>query len=269
MRFTFGRKVQRIGRSNPRRRDSCRSSAVRSAAFSFSASASPGSGRTSGFVTKMFGSTSLDPANARRTLKRIRRRSRRLALGRRMAMELTQRIRFFFERIRMMCVLLVGSPSQSCAKQMIEAPSSTSGFHGHLAPYEEPVPRGEHGQREELLAQVLVTRLLPREERIDFPRVKERRQARRREKSTHRCRQALPEPLREWDREALLRPRQDLGWHDIVRRPPEYVLPRATAQLEVGRQSPRPLDQGVIEERDPQLDGGGHRGLVRLHEKIV
>ena len=38
-----------------------------------------------------------------------------------MPIELTQRILFFSDRMRMMCVLLVGSPWKSWAKQMIDS----------------------------------------------------------------------------------------------------------------------------------------------------
>ena len=54
---------------------------------------------------------------------RSRRRSRPDAAGLRIPMEFTQRMRFFSERICMIWVLLVGSPPQSCAKQIIDFPS--------------------------------------------------------------------------------------------------------------------------------------------------
>src|SRR5437667_2243557 len=125
--FTCGGKVHRIGRSRPCRRQRRRSQAARMAVFNRWTSGTPGRGSTRGFATKRFGSTSTHPPRLRPSFAAIRRRSRRDAVGRRIPTELTQSTRLVLARIRMMWVLLVGSPSQSLAKHRMGSPSSTGG----------------------------------------------------------------------------------------------------------------------------------------------
>src|SRR5678815_5547350 len=143
---------QRIGRFSPSRRLSRRSVPDRMTALSRSVAATPGSGTTSGLTTKRFGSTSRQPPNPRRSFEASRPRSATDALGRRMPIELIQSTRFLRARMRMMWVLLVGSPPQSCAKQMIEEPSSMRASregHRHFAVDEDALPLLEVDQQPE------------------------------------------------------------------------------------------------------------------------
>src|SRR5918994_2783765 len=71
----------------------------------------------------MFGSTNRTPETMRRSFATNRRRSLAAAVGRRMPIEFTHSTRFRAERIRMMCFLLVGSPSQSWEMQIIDCTS--------------------------------------------------------------------------------------------------------------------------------------------------
>src|SRR5437879_4111090 len=109
-----------------------------------------------------------------------RRKSRAEAVGRRIPIEFTQRIRFFWDRIRMMCVLLVGSPPQSCAKQMIDLCSSMSGradtrggFHS-VRFDKHPVPEGHQYNPEKSATEILSAMLVPGDQRLQFLLAEER-----------------------------------------------------------------------------------------------
>jgi hypothetical protein len=117
----FGRNVHRIGRVSPALRAKYRIDVVSSIVFSRSTPGTPGSGTASGLATWRLALTRTRPWPTWRSLLSTRRASRPEAAGRRMPMEFTHRIRFLSDRIRMMCVLLVGSPCQSWAKQMIDS----------------------------------------------------------------------------------------------------------------------------------------------------
>src|SRR5438874_11625598 len=97
-------------------------------------SATPGKGSVRGFVTKRFGSTSTHPSRLLRTLAAIRPRSRRDAVGRRIPTEFTQSTRLLRARMRMICVLLVGSPPQSLAKHTMDWRSSIGRSVAHTSP---------------------------------------------------------------------------------------------------------------------------------------
>src|SRR5262245_62076340 len=94
-----------------------------------------------------------------------------------MPIESIQRTRFFRARILMMCVLLVGSPFQSWAKQTIDWPSSMNHLRDGrrlLVVEEEPLPDLEIGQEPEPLAVVGVSRQVllaerPKDGRLEEP----------------------------------------------------------------------------------------------------
>src|SRR5262245_59305691 len=140
---TFGMKLHRIGLVIRRRRSCQRSHVDSIRALSRSAAAFPGNGSASGLPTNSPGSTGRHPRKTRRSFLPIRRASYAVAAGRRIPMESTHSTRLFRARIRMMCVLLVGSALQSLAKQTMDWPSSMQHLRQglrRLAVEEEPLP---------------------------------------------------------------------------------------------------------------------------------
>src|SRR2546430_8134112 len=108
-----------MGRSKPSRREIPRRTGARSALLKRATTGISGNGTASGLKTCMFGATGTHPAKPRRSLWNRRPRSLRLTPGRRVPIEFTQSTRFVRARIRMTCMLLVGSVPQSLPKQMI------------------------------------------------------------------------------------------------------------------------------------------------------
>src|SRR2546427_10616195 len=108
-----------MGRSKPSRRETLPSTADSSALLKRATTGISGNGMVSGLKTCKFGATGTHPSKPRRSLRKRRPRSLRFTPGRRVPIEFTQSTRFRRERIRMMCVLLVGSVPQSLLKQIM------------------------------------------------------------------------------------------------------------------------------------------------------
>src|SRR2546428_4044718 len=108
-----------MGRSRRSRRETLPSPADSSALLKRATTGISGNGMVSGLTACKFGATGTHPSKPRRSLRKRRPRSLRFTPGRRVPIEFTQSTRFCRERIRMMCVLLVGSVPQSLLKQIM------------------------------------------------------------------------------------------------------------------------------------------------------
>ena len=75
------------------------------------------------------------------------------------------------------------------------------------------------------------------------------------------------QPLLHGAAEALLRPREDLGWQRVAHRLAQDVLALTVAVLHVRRQRHRELDELVIEERLAPLDRARHRDAVHARQQ--
>src|SRR6266850_1952266 len=148
-----GRMTHAWNRSMPRRRAWARTYRPASQALRRRAHRRLCSGITSGVTAKMFVWTCTAPRRYCRTLRRIRDASATLAAGRLSPIEFTQSTRFVRARIFMTWCLLVGSASQSLAKQMMFCPVITArllqGHHTLAGHVEAPrrVARVDHELR--------------------------------------------------------------------------------------------------------------------------
>src|SRR5438067_2249646 len=80
----------------------------------------------------MFSCTCFRPLANSITFFAMRRKSFPLAVGLRLPIELTQRIRLCLASLVITCFLLSGSPSQSLAKQIISSPCNIFLPHAHV-----------------------------------------------------------------------------------------------------------------------------------------
>src|SRR5262245_18647172 len=136
-----------------------------------------------------------------------------------MPIESTQRTRFFLARMRMMCVLLVGSALQSLAKQTMDWPSSMQHLRNGerlLAIEELPLPDLEIEQEPQALAVIGAARAVlvgqgPYDGGLEES---SGQRARREHELVERRLSTLAQPAAQRDGEAHLAPPQDRRRHD-------------------------------------------------------
>src|SRR5437879_10339645 len=76
------------------------------------------------------------------------------------------------------------------------------------------------------------------------------------------------EPLAHRRLEASLAPAADRRWEHVAERPAQDALAPQRADLPAPRDAERALDQTMIEERHPDLEGVGHARDVNLGEHV-
>src|SRR3989442_9738436 len=76
------------------------------------------------------------------------------------------------------------------------------------------------------------------------------------------------EPLAHRRLEASLAPATDCRWEHVAERPAQDALAAQRADLPAARDTERALDETMVQERDPDLEGVGHAREVDLGEHV-